>query len=98
MVRIRAVWYWKRYMTKSRYRYKRYLLYLPKSIGDAVDTKVEYIARAFGPAIVLLPKRLESFFSRLEDLEKAGWKNAANGRSASTGSLVEDSRIRHEND
>jgi hypothetical protein len=85
-------------MTKSRYRYKRYLLYLPKSIGDAVDTKMEYVARLFGPAIVLLPKRLENFFSRLEDLEKAAGKDTANGRSASTGSLVEDSRTRHEND
>jgi hypothetical protein len=85
-------------LTKSRYRYKRYLLYLPKSIGDAVDTKVEYVARVFGPGIVLLPKRLESFFSRLEDLEKPAWKNAANGRAASTGSLIEDSRTRHEND
>ena len=35
MARIRLVWYWKRYMRKSRYRYKRYLLYLP--IDDWVD-------------------------------------------------------------
>ena len=54
MVRIRTVWYWKRYMRKSRYRYKRYLLYLPKAIGDLVDTKVEYVVQLFGPAIVLL--------------------------------------------
>lgn len=90
MVRIRTVWYWKRYMTKSRYRYKRYLLYVPKSIGDAVDTKVEYVARVFGPGIVLLPRGLESFFSRLEDLEKASRKNTANGREKSTDSLTEE--------
>jgi hypothetical protein len=41
-------------MRKSRYRYKRYLLYLPKAIGDLVDTKVEYVVQLFGPAIVLL--------------------------------------------
>ncbi len=55
-------------MRKSRYRYKRYLLYLPKAIGDLVDTQVEYVVQLFGPAIVLLPKGLENFFSRLENL------------------------------
>jgi hypothetical protein len=85
-------------MRKSRYRYKRYLIYLPKAIGNLVDTKVEYVVQLFGPAIVLLPKGLENFFSRLEDLEKAHRKNTANERATSTDSLIEDSRIQTDND
>jgi len=85
-------------MRKSRYRYSRYLLYLPKSIGDAIDTKVEYVARVFGPAIVLLPKGLESFFSRLENLEKVHRENRAYGEAGLTDSLVEDSRTSSTND
>jgi hypothetical protein len=85
-------------MRKSRYRYKRYLIYLPKAIGDLVDTKVEYVVQLFGPAIVLLPKGLENFFSRLEDLEKAHRKNTASERATSTDSLIEDSRIQTDND
>jgi len=85
-------------MRKNRYRYSRYLLYLPKSIGDAVDRNVEYVVRVFGPAIVLLPKGLEDFFSRLEDLEKAHRQNTANQRTACTDSLKEDSRSQAHDD
>jgi hypothetical protein len=98
MVRIRVVWYWKRYMRKSRYRYKRYLVYLPKAIGDLADTKADYIIRIFGPAIIMLPKGLENFFSRLEKLENTHQENLAVEGRASTGSLQEDSRILQEND
>jgi hypothetical protein len=62
-VRASVVWYWKRYMRKNRYRYKRYFLPLPKPIGDMLDARVEYVAQLFGPAIVYLPKCLENFFS-----------------------------------
>jgi hypothetical protein len=85
-------------MRKSRYRYKRYLVYLPKAIGDLVDTKADYIISLFGPAIVMLPKGLENFFSRLENLEKAHRENEANGPATYTKSLLEDSRILKEND
>jgi hypothetical protein len=98
MVRIRVVWYWKRYMRKSRYRYNRYLVYLPKAIGDLADTKADYIIRIFGPAIVMLPKGLEDFFSRLEKLENAHRANIPDERVASTDSLQEDSRIIEQND
>jgi hypothetical protein len=98
MVRIRVVWYWKQYMRKSRYRYKRYLVYLPKAIGDLADTKADYIIRIFGPAIVMLPKGLENFFSRLEKLENMHRENTLSQGVASTGSLQEDSRILKEND
>jgi len=43
-------------MRKNRYRYKRYLLPLPKAIGDLLDTRVDYVLQLFGPAIVFLPK------------------------------------------
>ena len=79
-------------MRKSRYRYKRYLLYLPKAIGDVIDTKVEYVVQLFGPAIVLLPKGLESFLSRLENLEKTTRQNTTGKGVGSTDSVLEDSR------
>ena len=80
-------------MRKSRYRYKRYLVYLPKAIGDLLDLRIEYVVQLFGPAVVLLPKGLESFLSRLENLEKGNRENAAGEAGGSAGSLLEDSRI-----
>ena len=81
-------------MRKSRYRYKRYLVYLPKAIGDAVDTKVDYFVQLLGPAIVLLPKGLEDFLSRLEKLGKTRGESAVNEQATSTDSSIEDSRMR----
>ena len=77
-------------MRKSRYRYRRYLLYLPKAIGDLVDTRVDYVVQLFGPAIVLLPKGLENFLSRLEKLEKADRQNTVDESVRSSDSLLED--------
>jgi hypothetical protein len=77
-------------MRKSRYRYKRYLLYLPKAIGDLLDTRVDYVVRIFGPAIVLLPKGLENFLSRLEKLEKADRQNTVDESVRSSSSLQEN--------
>ena len=57
-------------MRKSRYRYKRYVVCLPKAIGDILDLRMEYVVHLFRPAVVLLPKGMENFFSRLENLEK----------------------------
>jgi hypothetical protein len=85
-------------MRKNRYRCKRYRLFLPRSIGEALDTNLEYVARLFGPAIVIVPKGLENFFSRLEKLENAHRQNASNGGAVSTGSVLEDSRIQVESD
>ncbi len=85
-------------MRKNRYRYKRYLVYLPKAIGDLADTKADYTFRMFGPAIVMLPKGLENFFSRLEKLENAHRETTAVDRGPLTDSLQEDSRILEEND
>jgi len=77
-------------MRKNRYHYKRYLLPLPKTIGDTLDTRVEYIAHLVGPVIVYVPKGLEGFVSRLEDLQKASRQNTAGQESSSTSSLVEE--------
>jgi len=90
MTRVKVIWYWKRYMRKNRYHYKRYLLPLPKTIGDMLDTRVEYIVQLVGPAIVYVPKDLEGFVSRLEDLQKASRQNTAGQESSSTSSLVEE--------
>jgi len=85
-------------MRKNRYRCKRYRLYLPNSIGDALDTDLEYVARRIGPAFVILPKGLENFFSRLEKLESAHRRNATMDETASAGSLLEDSTVQVESD
>jgi hypothetical protein len=91
MVRIRLVWYRKRYLTKNCYLCRRYLLYLPVAIGDAVDTSLEYDARLFGPAIVITPKGCENFFSRLEKLEKPHRENTTKTAPRQTTSLQESS-------
>jgi hypothetical protein len=70
------------------------MVYLPKAIGDLLDLRIEYVVQLFGPAVVLLPKGLENFLSRLENLEKADRGNAAGEAGGSTDSLLEDSRIR----
>ena len=46
-------------MTKAHYRYKRYVYYLPKSVGDALDTSIDYDVRLVGKLIVLMPKGLK---------------------------------------
>jgi hypothetical protein len=77
-------------MRKNRYRYKRYLLPLPKAIGDLLDTRVDYVVQLFGPAIVFLPKGLENLLSRLENLEKPDQENTARNALTSTGSVLEE--------
>jgi hypothetical protein len=56
-------------MRKARYRCKRYFFYLPVGIGDRLDLSVDYLARLFGTAIVLVPKDTEFSLSRLENPE-----------------------------
>jgi len=85
-------------LRKNRYRCKRYRLFLPNSIGEALDTDLEYVARLIGPALVIAPKGREDLFSRLEKLENACRENATPGGAASTGSLLEESRIDVESD
>ncbi len=93
MVRIRVVWYWKPYMRKRRYRCKRYLVYLPKAIGDLVDTQADYVVRIFGPSIIIFPKGLGNFLSRFDKLENAHRENTGSQAEACTNSLLEDSRV-----
>ena len=98
MVRIRVVGYWKRYMRKNRYRYKRYSLPLPKALGDQLDASVDYVVQPFGPAIVYLPKGLENFLSRLEKLEKPPRANMRREDNVLTESVQENSKPDTEND
>jgi len=93
MVRIKVVWYWKRYMRKNRYHYKRYYLPLPKTIGDLLDTKVEYTPQLFGAAIVYLPRGLENPPSLLQKLENPQLEKSAHETVALTNSLQEKSRM-----
>ena len=78
-------------MRKARYRCKRYRLYLPKSIGELIDTNLEYVARLIGPAIVIVPKGLEGLFSRLEKLEKDERQNMPESNELHTDPLQEGS-------
>ncbi len=93
MVRIRVVWYWKRYMRKARYRCKRYFFYLPVAIGDRLDLSVDYLVRLFGPAIVLVPKDADFPLSRLENPKKAIHENSASHIRLLTGPLLKDSKV-----
>ncbi len=93
MVRIRVVWYWKRYMRKARYRCKRYFFYLPVAVGDRLDLSVDYLVRLFGPAIVLVPKDADFRLSRLDNLKKANQENSASYIRLSTGPLLKDSKV-----
>ena len=55
-----------------------------------LDTRVEYVAHLIGPAIVYLPKGLDNFVSRLEDLERASRQNTAEQQLPNTSSFVEE--------
>jgi hypothetical protein len=97
MVRLRVVWYWKRYMRKNRYHYKRYFLPVPKTIGDRLEAKVDYVVQLFGPAIVYLPRGL-NLLSRLEKLENIHRENTPVESEVLSHSLVEGSKARERND
>ena len=47
-------------MPKNRYRCKRYRLFLPKSIEEALETDLEYVARLIGPLVVIVRKGSDS--------------------------------------
>ena len=98
MVHIRVEWYKKLYMRKNQYKYKRYYLPLRKALGDALDTRVDYIVELFGPAIVALPKGLENFLSHPEKLEKLRQENRPETRPALTNSVRDDSNVTSDND
>lgn len=66
MVRIQLVRYWKRYLTKSRYRYRRYFFYVPLRVGDLLDRSVDYDVRLFGPFVVFVPRGMDFSLSMLE--------------------------------
>jgi hypothetical protein len=62
-------------MTRARYHCKRYLLPLPKSIGDTLDTSVDYDLRLNDQLIVITPKKLGSFTATVKRLENE-WQKA----------------------
>jgi len=69
MPRVRVIYYWKKYLTKARYRYKRYILLLPKSIGDQVDTSIDYEVKLVDKLIVITPKHHTSVASTIAKLD-----------------------------
>ena len=79
-------------MRKNRYRCKRYLLYLPVAIGDAIDTSLDYTAKLFGPFLIILPKGAENLLSRVEKLEKPDPQNTLKPSPEHTSSMLEGSR------
>ena len=80
-------------MRKGRYRCRRYLLYLPVTIGDQVDRSVDYLVRLFGPAIVLIPKGTEFPLSRLENSKIVNRENHVGQGGSLTDPLLKDSKV-----
>jgi hypothetical protein len=92
MVRVQLVRYWKRYLTKGRYRCRRYLFYVPVSLGDRLDRSVDYAIHLFGPLIVLVPKGMQFSLSMLEKLENAHRRNHDRSDALLTNSLPENTK------
>jgi len=72
-------------MTKARYHCKRYLVYVPNAIGDALDTSVDYDVRLVDRLIVLTPKfsDVASTIARLEaESQKAKRANADSAKAS----------------
>lgn len=64
------VQYKKRYMTKAVYNCKRYILYIPVSVGDRLDLSVDYDVQFQDPVIIFVPKKhvtIKEKFSKGEE-------------------------------
>jgi len=66
-------------MTKARYRYRRYLVYLPISVGNALDTSIDYEVKLVDKLIVIMPKLgdVASTITRIEDEWRKSQRNIA---------------------
>ena len=73
-------------MTKARYRYYRYLFYIPISIGEKLDTTIDYDVRIVDKLIILIPKHLRDLAS-IAKLENVAEKNMPHGIGSSEDSI-----------
>lgn len=58
MAKIQVRRYWKRYLTKARYRYEAYYVYVPKRIAEEF-LNMELSVRKVGPFIVIAPRDID---------------------------------------
>lgn len=58
MPKIQVRRYWKRYLTKARYRYEAYYIYIPKRIAGEF-LSIELSVRKVGPFIVIAPRDID---------------------------------------
>jgi hypothetical protein len=77
-------------MTKARYHCKRYVVYVPNSIGDALDTSVDYDVRLVDKLIVLTPKQLSDVASTIAKLESESQKAKRENADSAKSSELED--------
>jgi hypothetical protein len=77
-------------MTKARYHCKRYVVYVPNSIGDALDTSVDYDVRLVDKLIVLMPKQLGDVASTIAKLESESQKGKRENADSAKSSELED--------
>jgi hypothetical protein len=74
MAKIQVRRYWKRYLTKARYRCEAYYIYVPRRIAQEF-LNMELSVRKVGPFIVIVPQDIEvgkqfpSFYSTSKDDE-----------------------------
>jgi len=77
-------------MTKARYHCKRYVVYVPNSIGDALDTSIDYDVRLVDRLIVLTPKQLSDVASTIAKLETESQKRKRENADSAKSSELED--------
>jgi hypothetical protein len=77
-------------MTKARYHCKRYVVYVPNSIGDALDTSVDYDVRLVDRLIVLTPKQLSDVASTIAKLESESQKGKRENADSESSELEDD--------
>jgi hypothetical protein len=58
MARIQVRRYWKRYLTKAKYRYEAYYIYVPKPIAKEF-LNIDFSFRKIGSFIVIAPTDFE---------------------------------------
>jgi len=58
MVKIQVRQYWKHYLTKAKYRYKTYYVYVPKHIAEQF-LNIDLSIRKIGPFIVIAPREVQ---------------------------------------
>ena len=76
MTKIQVRRYWKRYLTKARYRYEAYYIYVPKRIAEEF-LNMELSVRKVGPFIVIAPRDIDVDKQSLPPIANSFGRNIA---------------------